>query len=139
MRSVSKVAGLMAALLIVGAVGASNASAQQAGGVITVDATGQFDQQGRATISGTYSCDQVGEFAFISGNLVQPVGRLAPVRGDFVAEATCTGEQELWTATVQGAGKFRGGHAVASASLMVCPEAGCVSIAETTEGLHLRG
>ena len=79
-------------------------------------------------------------FGFIEGNLTQPVGRLAPVRGNFiVAETPCTGETETWTATVQGAGKYRGGGAVASASLVVCPEgSACVSIAETTEDVRLR-
>ena len=140
MRTVSKTARFIGAVSIVAAVCNSGASAQQAGGAISVDPAGSFNRQGQATISGTYSCDDEDAFAFIEGNLVQPVGRLAPVRGDFiVAETPCTGETEQWTATVQGAGQFRGGGAVASASLVVCPEGSvCVSIAETTEDVRLR-
>jgi len=88
-------------------------------------------------ISGTYSCDEGSGFAFISGNLVQPVGRLAPVRGELITEAVCTGEIETWSGLVQGAGKYRGGRAVASVSLMVCPDETCGSIAETTEDVRL--
>jgi hypothetical protein len=140
MRPLWRVTSVVTAMAIVGVGGASHISAQQTGGDITVDPTGTFDQQGLATISGTYQCDETEAFTFISGNLVQPVGRLTPVRGEFFAEATCTGELEEWTATVQGAGKFRGGRATASASLMVCPEGEpCVGIAETTEDVRLRG
>jgi hypothetical protein len=140
MQPVWRAASVVTAFVIVSATGASRVSAQLPGGEITVDPSGTFNRQGLATISGTYRCDETEDFAFISGNLVQPVGRLAPVRGEFVAEATCTGEFEEWTATVQGAGQFRGGRATASASLMVCPDGEpCVGIAETTEDVRLRG
>ncbi len=116
----------------------SSAGAQVPAGNITIDDDGQFLRDGQAIISGSYSCDEGLGFAFIIGNLVQPVGRLAPVRGEFTTEAVCTGETETWSAAVSGAGSFRGGRALASASLMVCPDGTCVSIAETTEEVRLR-
>ncbi len=124
-------------MLIVG-FGGPPAEAQVPAGTISVDETGQFLPNGQATISGSYSCEEGSGFAFITGNLVQPVGRLAPVRGEFIIEAVCTGEPESWTAVVQGAGKYKGGRAIASASLMVCPDITCVSVAETTEDVRLR-
>jgi Family of unknown function (DUF6299) len=139
MRPRWRVTSLATVMAFISAVGAMNAHAQQTGGEITVDPVGTFDRQGQATISGTYVCEETEDFAFISGNLTQPVGRLTPVRGEFFAEATCTGDVGDWTATVQGAGLFRGGGAVASASLMVCAGEVCVGIAETTEDVRLRG
>jgi hypothetical protein len=127
-----------AAAIVIGCFGSGSAVAQVPGGTITVDAEGQFLPNGQATISGSYSCAEELGSAFITGNLVQPVGRLTPVRGDFIiADVVCTGETETWSATVSGAGRFRGGRAVASASLMVCPEGPCISIAETTEDVRL--
>ncbi|HLM21665.1 MAG TPA: DUF6299 family protein [Propionibacteriaceae bacterium] len=136
MRVLARLSGVAAATLIV-AFGGSAVEAQVPGGMITVDDRGQFLPAGQAMISGTYSCEEDSGFAFITGNLVQPVGRLTPVRGEFITEAVCTGETETWTALVQGAGNYRGGRAVASVSLMVCPDATCVSVAETTEDVRL--
>jgi len=135
MTVVGMFSGALAAMAIVG-LGAPSVAAQVPAGTITVDDLGQFRSDGQATISGTYSCEE-GGFAFISGNLVQAVGRLAPIRGEFITEAVCTGETETWSGLVQGAGKYRGGRAVASVSLMVCPDQTCVSIAETTEDVRL--
>ena len=137
MRLGARVATGVGAMLIVG-FGGPSAEAQVPAGTISVDDTGQFLPSGQATISGSYSCEEGSEFAFITGNLVQPVGRLAPVRGEFITEAVCTGHTESWTAVVQGAGKYKGGRAIASASLMVCPDTACVSVAETTEDVRLR-
>jgi hypothetical protein len=138
MRPRWKVTSLATAMVIVAALGATSASAQQPGGEITVDPTGTFNRQGQATISGTYQCEPTDASTFIIGNLTQAVGRLAPVRGEFiVAEAPCTGEVEQWSATVQGGGQFRGGRAIASAA--VCLTVPCVPIAETTENVSLRG
>jgi hypothetical protein len=137
MRLVTRLAATAAAILLVG-FGAQLAEAQVPAGTISVDDTGRFLPDGRATISGSYLCEEGSGFAFITGNLVQPVGRLAPVRGEFITEAVCTGEPESWTAVVEGAGKYKGGRAVASASLMVCPDSTCVSAAETTEDVRLR-
>lgn len=136
MRVVAILRGALAAMAIVG-VGARSVTAQVPAGTITVDDLGQFRPDGQAMISGTYSCEEGSGFAFISGNLVQPVGRLAPIRGEFITEAVCTGETETWSASVQGAGKYRGGRAVASVSLMACPDETCGSIAETTEDVRL--
>jgi hypothetical protein len=136
MRVSPRWSGVLAAIAIVG-LGSPPLAAQVSGGTITVDDQGQFLPSGQAMISGTYSCEEGSGFAFITGNLVQPVGRLAPVRGEFVTEAVCTGEIETWSASVQGAGKYRGGRAVASASLAVCPDETCVSIAETNEDVRL--
>jgi len=136
MRVVAILRGALAAMAIVG-VGARSVTAQVPAGTITVDDLGQFRPDGQAMISGTYSCEEGSGFAFISGNLVQPVGRLAPIRGEFITEAVCTGETETWSASVQGAGKYRGGRAVASVSLMDCPDETCGSIAETTEDVRL--
>ena len=137
MRALGRVAGLLAAVLVIG-LGAPAAVAQVPGGTISVDDVGRFLPDGQAMISGTYSCPEGSGFAFITGNLVQPVGRLAPVRGEFITEAVCTGQTETWSALVRGAGQYRGGRAVASASLMVCPDGTCTSIAETTEEVRLR-
>ena len=137
MRLGARVATGVGAMLIVG-FGGPPAEAQVPAGTISVDDTGQFLPDGQATISGSYSCAEGSGFAFITGNLVQPVGRLAPVRGEFITEALCTGQTESWTAVVQGAGKYKGGRAIASASLMVCPDTSCVSVAETTEDVRLR-
>jgi hypothetical protein len=136
MRTLARWSGVLAAMAVVG-LGAPPLAAQVPAGTITVDDQGQFVPSGEATISGTYSCEEGSGFAFITGNLVQPVGRLAPIRGEFITEAVCTGETETWSALVQGAGKYRGGRAVASASLMVCPDETCVSVAETTEDVRL--
>ena len=117
MRLGTRLAIGVGAMLIVG-FGGPPAEAQVPAGTISVDETGQFLPNGQATISGSYSCEEGSGFAFITGNLVQPVGRLAPVRGEFIIEAVCTGEPESWTAVVQGAGKYKGGRAIASASLV---------------------
>src|SRR5687768_3207717 len=130
MRIVGVLGAALAAMAIVG-FGGSPAAAQVPAGTITVDDLGRFQSDGQAMISGTYACEAGSGFAFISGNLVQPVGRLAPIRGEFTAEAVCTGETETWSGLVQGAGKYRGGRAVASVSVMVCPDQTCGSIAET--------
>jgi len=137
MRTLARWSGVVAATAVVG-LGAPPLAAQVSGGTITVDDQGRFVPSGQAMISGTYSCEEGSGFAFITGNLVQPVGRLAPIRGDFITEAVCTGETETWSALVQGAGKYRGGRAVASASLVVCPDETCVSVVETTEEVSLR-
>src|SRR5215204_2688673 len=105
MTVVGMFSGALAAMAIVG-LGAPSVAAQVPAGTITVDDLGQFRSDGQATISGTYSCEE-GGFAFISGNLVQAVGRLAPIRGEFITEAVCTGETETWSGLVQGAGKYR--------------------------------
>ena len=136
MRVQSRLIAAVAATVIV-CLG-SSAGAQVPAGSITIDDDGQFLRNGQAVISGSYSCEVGLGFAFITGNLVQPVGRLAPVRGEFTTEAVCTGETETWSAAVSGAGRFRGGRAVASASLMVCPDGTCISVAETTEQVRLR-
>jgi hypothetical protein len=137
MRLVTRLTTGVGAMLIVG-FGAPPAEAQISAGGISVDGTGQFLPDGQATISGSYSCEEGSGFAFITGNLAQRVGRVVPVRGEFITEAVCTGETETWSAVVQGAGKYKGGRAVASASLMVCPDTACVSIAETAEDVRLR-
>ena len=136
MRVLATLSGGLAALALMG-LGAPLVAAQVPAGTIAVDDLGNFRRDGQAMISGTYSCQDESGFAFITGNLVQPVGRLAPIRGEFITEAVCTGETETWSASVQGAGKYRGGRAVASVSLMVCPDETCVSIAETTEDVRL--
>ena len=86
MRLVTRLATGVGAMLIVG-FGAPPAEAQVPAGTISVDDTGQFLRDGQATISGSYSCEEGSGFAFITGNLVQPVGRLAPVRGEFITES----------------------------------------------------
>ena len=77
MRPRWKVTSLATAMVIVAALGATSASAQQPGGEITVDPAGTFNRQGRATISGTYQCEPTDASTFIIGNLTQAVGRLA--------------------------------------------------------------
>ena len=136
MRTLARWSGMVAAMAVVG-LGAPPLAAQVSGGTITVDDQGQFVPSGQAMISGTYTCEEGSGFAFITGNLVQPVGRLAPIRGDFITEAVCTGETETsmrWCREPASTG----GRAVASASLMVCPDETCVSVVETTEEVSLR-
>lgn len=92
----------------------------------TVNPVAQFDSAtGGAYVSGTVTCDEGADFAFVDVQLTQRVGRLL-IQGFGGAEVTCTGEPEPWTAFVLGDnGTFKGGKAVSATFAVACNIIGC--------------
>ena len=92
----------------------------------TVDPIGQFDSAtGGAYLSGTVTCDEGADFAFVDLQLTQRVGRLL-IRGYGGADVVCTGEPEPWTAFIMGDnGTFKGGKAVNVTFGVACNINGC--------------
>lgn len=89
---------------------------------ITLDPIGHFNARtGVATLSGTWSCTGVADFAEIDGQLTQMVGRFA-IRGSFFTGAgPCDGTLQSWSATVfPDNGKFAGGRSAAVAFTFAC-------------------
>ena len=105
---------------------------------LTVDLNGTFDSQsGSATISGTVTCTGIADFAGISGQVTQTVGRFT-INGFFFTSFTCDGTTQPWTATTQSSsGKFAGGPATVQASAFACNASGCGQAA-TTQQVRLR-
>ncbi|WP_404389771.1 DUF6299 family protein [Humibacillus xanthopallidus] len=93
---------------------------------VTVDPVGQFDSAtGGAYLSGTVTCDEGADLAFVDLQLTQRVGRLL-IRGYGGTEAVCTGEPEPWTVFITGDnGTFKGGKAVNVTVGVACNVTGC--------------
>jgi hypothetical protein len=92
----------------------------------TVNPVAQFDSKsGGAYVSGTVTCDEGAEFAYVDIQLTQRVGRVL-IRGYGSAEVSCTGQTEPWTALVFGDnGLFKGGKAVNASMAVACNISGC--------------
>lgn len=92
----------------------------------TVNPVAQFDStSGGAYVSGTVTCDEGADFAFVDLQLTQRVGRLL-IRGYGGAEVSCTGQAEPWSAFIVGEnGIFKGGKAVNASMAVACNISGC--------------
>ncbi len=89
---------------------------------LTVDPVGHVNQRtGVATLSGTWSCTGVADFAEIDGDLSQSVGRFT-IRGSFFVDAgPCDGTLKKWAGTVYpDSGKFAGGKGAAVVFTFAC-------------------
>jgi hypothetical protein len=91
-----------------------------------VNPVAQFDSQsGGAYVSGTVTCDEGADFAYVDLQLTQRVGRLL-IRGYGSAEVSCTGQTEPWSTLVFGDnGLFKGGKAVNASVAVACNISGC--------------
>jgi hypothetical protein len=79
---------------------------------------------GAAEIHGTYSCRN-GEFAAVSGTLLQRAGRLK-VQGRFGTEIKCNGTRRQWSARViSPIGTYVRGHASARIQIFACGVISC--------------
>lgn len=95
---------------------------------LTVDATGRFDHAGNATVGGTASCSAAVTFASVEVFLSEPVGRVSTVTGQNGVNLSCVpgGPPVPWSMVVPpGEGRFRGGHAHASAQWVGCNPVEC--------------
>ncbi|HET7800275.1 MAG TPA: hypothetical protein VFL38_07625 [Humibacillus xanthopallidus] len=92
----------------------------------TLNPVAQFDSKsGGAYVSGTVTCDEGADYAFVDLQLTQRVGRLL-IRGYGGAEVSCTGQAEPWTALILGDnGLFKGGKAVNVTFGAACNLTGC--------------
>ena len=92
----------------------------------TLNPVAQFDSRsGGAYVSGTVTCDEGADFAFVDLQLTQRVGRLL-IRGYGSAEVSCTGQAEQWSALVLGDnGIFKGGKALSASFATACNLVGC--------------
>jgi len=106
---------------------------------LTLDPAGTFDStSGSATISGTVTCTGTADFAGLSGNVTQTVGRFT-INGFFFTSFTCDGTTQTWTATTTSSnGKFAGGPATVQAFAFACNVSGCGQ-ADVTQRVRLRG
>ena len=90
---------------------------------VTVDRQGSFDSStGVATLRGSYTCTDA-DFIDISGEVAQPVGRFATIRGGFgfFEDGTCDGTSHRWTADVAPEnGKFAGGKTLTVTFTFAC-------------------
>ena len=94
---------------------------------LTVDPVGHVDARtGIASLSGTWSCSGVAQFAEIDGTLTQAVGRFT-IQGSFFMEiGPCDGSTQHWTATVYPSnGKFAGGKGAAVTFSFACGPVFC--------------
>jgi hypothetical protein len=79
---------------------------------------------GAAEIHGTYSCRN-GEFAAVSGTLLQRAGRLK-IQGRFGTEIKCNGKRRQWSARViSPVGTYVRGHASARIQIFACGVIAC--------------
>jgi hypothetical protein len=90
---------------------------------VTVAPRGTFNSQtGVATLHGTYTCTDA-DFIDIFGDVAQPVGRIATIRGFFEVFdlGTCDGSTHQWSAdVVPDSGKFAGGKAMTVVFSFAC-------------------
>jgi len=93
---------------------------------LTVDPAGSFNARtGAATIRGTVTCTGGDEFAKLSVQVSQTVGRFK-FFGEGGTNVTCDGTIQPWSAeAISQAGKFGGGKASVLAHLFTCNIAGC--------------
>jgi hypothetical protein len=90
---------------------------------VTLAPRGTFNAKtGVATLHGTYTCTDA-DFIDIFGNVSQPVGRIATIRGFFEVfdVSTCDGSTHQWSADVSpDSGKFAGGQAMTVVFSFAC-------------------
>lgn len=86
---------------------------------VSVAPRGVVYRGGAARLHGTYSCTN-GDFAMVSGALLQRAGRLK-VRGRFGTEIRCNGQRRRWSAqVVSPVGTYAPGRASARISIFAC-------------------
>lgn len=96
---------------------------------LTVDPVGRFDPKtGTATLSGTWSCSGVADFAEIDGQLTQRVGRFTISGTFFLDIGPCDGSLQSWNAVVYPQnGSFAGGKGASMSFTSACGPAFCGS------------
>jgi hypothetical protein len=94
--------------------------------LVTVDESGTFDEEGRASISGTVTCSSpVGEVS-LELSLRQVVGRLAINGSGWIDMGTCASSHG-WGATIEGDnGTFGEGQVTVVAEVSGCGDFDCV-------------
>lgn len=105
---------------------------------LTVDPKGVAYKDGRAKVSGTYTCtDGDPFFSFIEGTLTQVVGRLR-INGTFVVDGLqCDGTTHTWEANVTSqSGLYSGGKAANVSLATACGNFDC-ALAEVTASVQL--
>jgi hypothetical protein len=105
---------------------------------LTIDRVGKVNQrEGSAVITGTITCSEEAEGAFVDLFVSQRVGRYT-IRGFGGTDTACGPEPTTWAAFVSGDnGRFAGGHATVEAFGSVCGELRC-SDASATASVRLR-
>jgi hypothetical protein len=94
-------------------------------------------KSGVATLHGTYTCTNA-IWIGIYGDLSQPVGRVATVRGSFIFEGTCDGTSRTWSAEVAPlSGKFAGGNAPMVGGSFACGAVECADGGVTEQTVRL--
>lgn len=93
---------------------------------LTVDAVGKVNPKtGEAAITGTVTCTTTAEFANVTVNLRQPVGRFV-IHGFGFDSPACGPTSTAWFASIVGDnGKFTGGHATAQVDAFACDTFSC--------------
>jgi hypothetical protein len=87
---------------------------------VTVNKTGKVDRDGRAIISGTYTCTD-GDFVELYTTLTQSVGRFTISGDGFASGEPCDGRTHSWTAIVTAYnGTFGGGRSAAATDGFTC-------------------
>jgi len=94
---------------------------------MTVNPRGSFDKHtNTATISGTFTCSGVADFALVDVSLSQNVGRVATVQGENLVELTCDGSTQSWSVQITPfSGAFRGGKAASVSLAQACGPFDC--------------
>ena len=94
---------------------------------ITLNATGRFNKDGSATISGTVTCSEAPvDFTYIDIFVQQSVGRVRINGYGFIEGFTCDGTTQPWSADVFGDnGIFKGGKALSVSFGVACGEFLC--------------
>jgi len=102
----------------------------------TVDPTGNVDQ-GVVTLTGTVTCSQTPDFAFIDLSLRQKVGQRTIEGFGSTDVGACGPTPTAWTVVLEGFnGRFAGGQATADLSFFACTVE-CQSVTEAfTVKLH---
>jgi hypothetical protein len=95
---------------------------------LTVDPIAHFNsKQGTVTVTGTETCTaQDLQFAQLSVNLSQSVGRIGTITGSGYSDLACDGALHHWSVLVfPNSGKFAGGKATVSADGFACNVTTC--------------
>lgn len=105
---------------------------------LTVDPVGRVDQRsGTAVLTGTMTCSEEAETAFLDISLAQRVGRFT-IRAFGSTETTCGPDPVTWSAEVSPEnGRLSGGRATATIFAVACDQFQC-SETEHTATVKLR-